>query len=1535
MNMMKRILAWIMLVAVMLGSFAFAETGASTHEHTPNADGWQSSSDYHWFNCAVCGEEIKERHLENGWQGNAKCCYLECAECGFWETQEHTFSCSILGHENEGVEALCLNCGFSYYDVLGGIQIRHEYNEYADGKCEACSPRCLHENVVYRSQNEHYHSVYCTDCNTIVQYESQHAFDNSLICTFCGYEWEPRCEHLDTIYEAVDAEYHSVYCVGCKTTLFEDDPHQFGDGTVCMLCGYESASACDHADAIYEMVDAEFHSVYCVTCKTTLEKAAPHDFANSRTCALCGYNPQPECDHANSYYFKKDELTHYIICLDCARDVGEEVHNFEDDLTCSLCGYERHFCIYACTNPGVCKDCGKPCSDGPLHENEEIIDLGDGTDGVKCYDCNTVYLVSPHKQVCSAPGVCKSCGAQIDPDSYELLHDYTLEDGRDNWVDLNNGKHAILCFGCGEFVSKEFAHTYDMNTPDGACTACGSPFAAHKCQGSCIKPGICVLCGKRCGGTPVHMRQEYRDEGMYHILECLDCGTIINVGTHIQKCTEPGFCDECGLPVGDNITLRHNYKLGEKVNRVDIGSGMHDTQCLDCGAFVGNTKPHEYLLAGNTCQQCGFVAPEHECFASCLMPAYCNICGKTCNSAPKHSENSAMIDQQDGYHAMVCPDCNEVFSIAPHTQSCIKPGVCTGCGLQIDADSVELSHRTKRENGTDNWKAIDDRQHAIFCFDCEKPVEKTGNHIYSSTNSFSVCLTCHYTTDWHVCKYVCTKPGICKECGKAGEGELIHGETILNDLQDGTHGMCCVDCGKLVGEASGHRQTCLNPGICDECGAFVDFEASEVIHKSPNGKEYSYMPLDAYSHVIMCNGCGEELHTDSHTQFCDRRGMCALCDGPLNPDEFFLHHIHGSDDTFVGPEEWIDLGDGFHGLRCVSCGEADLTTKEEHTYEDGHCTKCHAIRIDVSGVTAPSEITMALKQQLALEVQVIGKAEEIMYDSSKPKIAAVDANGLITAKAAGKAVITIKAIGADGSSAYAEVAVTVKKLPTKITLPAVKGIYGVGESFTLTPKLAPGNAYDELRWSISDESIVTRDEYGVFTCIAEGGASIAVETVNGKKATFSVTVLPAPAELKVSTDKLTMILKKTATIKAEVTGPDGGACKDTVSFASSDPSVASVDAKGKVTAKKVGSAVITVSTYNGLNKEVAVRVTKQPKKITLNVGKKVTMNLGESLQITPMVGENEYNVFTYDSKSDKVVTVNDEGVIYGCYEGTTTVTVWAGNCYVNTSVTVVNPYAPTSVELNKSGTVLAVAGQTLKLEAALYPITARADLSWTSSNKKVATVSDDGTVFPLKIGTTTITVSAGAKIKDTVKVQVIDGSKPFAVQLDQSSTVDVLLGTPLQLNVTVIPETAETKISYSSSNAKVARVEENGLVVGLKPGSATITVKTSNNKKDTVKVRVIDPDVVDVVYGEVITETGVLVSGTVCVSDAVYVSANVYPATAETSYSYTSSNKNIATIDKDGRITALKPGTVTIKIKTANGKTTSVKLKIVAQPVAK
>jgi len=76
------------------------------------------------------------------------------------------------------------------------------------------------------------------------------------------------------------------------------------------------------------------------------------------------------------------------------------------------------------------------------------------------------------------------------------------------------------------------------------------------------------------------------------------------------------------------------------------------------------------------------------------------------------------------------------------------------------------------------------------------------------------------------------------------------------------------------------------------------------------------------------------------------------------------------------------------------------------------------------------------------------------------------------------------------------------------------------------------------------------------------------------------------------------------------------------------------------------------------------------------------------------------------------------------------------------------------------------------------------------------------------------------------------------VVLDKSGTVEVEVGKTLQLNATLAPETAKSKLTWKSSSTKVARVDENGKVTGVGSGTATITVKTANGKKDTVKVKV-------------------------------------------------------------------------------------------------
>ncbi|BBF44336.1 putative galactosidase [Lachnospiraceae bacterium KM106-2] len=160
---------------------------------------------------------------------------------------------------------------------------------------------------------------------------------------------------------------------------------------------------------------------------------------------------------------------------------------------------------------------------------------------------------------------------------------------------------------------------------------------------------------------------------------------------------------------------------------------------------------------------------------------------------------------------------------------------------------------------------------------------------------------------------------------------------------------------------------------------------------------------------------------------------------------------------------------------------------------------------------------------------------------------------------------------------------------TSIKLNANKVTLGKGETHQLKVTVNPKKNTDSISYQTSKKSVATVSKTGKITAKGVGTAKITVVAKGGKKAVCTVTVKRAPkaSNIVLNVKKKTLKVKKTFTIKAKFTGKTAS---KKLTFSSSNKKVATVSSKGKVTAKKKGTAVITVKTFNNKKKTVKVTV---------------------------------------------------------------------------------------------------------------------------------------------------------------------------------------------------------------------------------------------------------------------------------------------------------------------------------------------------------
>lgn len=590
--------------------------------------------------------------------------------------------------------------------------------------------------------------------------------------------------------------------------------------------------------------------------------------------------------------------------------------------------------------------------------------------------------------------------------------------------------------------------------------------------------------------------------------------------------------------------------------------------------------------------------------------------------------------------------------------------------------------------------------------------------------------------------------------------------------------------------------------------------------------------------------------------------------------------------------------------------EGTATITAFFTYNGTNYSATCNITVKKPGITlSESSKTVYQTNTFKLNADTLPTNQTVFWSTSNNSVATVS-NGNVTAVNPGTATITA-AFTYAGETYSASCNVTVKEVSVKLNQTS-KTVYQTDE-FTLNATIIPVG--QTISWSSSNSNVAKVSD-GKVTAINPGTATITASFVYGGKtfsASCSVTVKKVSIEL--STHSKSLIIGDTSAINA-TTSPGGLV----VSWESTNNMVASVSS-GKITAKAPGSITIKATmTYNGKEYldscsvtvvEPSVKLSKSQVKISKNETFKLS---GETLPSGQTI--------TWKSENTNICSIDSNGTITGKNTGNTMVyaTITYGGVSYKTSCNVI--VGEPKVTLNKSSMSMYVS-DTQSLIASVIAVDGidissetRSDITWTSNNTGVATVSSNGSVSAISTGEAIITATytfCGVKYTATCTVNV-NGKPGITLNLSSKS---MYIGDTYTLIESVTP--SNSIVTWSSSNSSVATVNSNGKVTAISNGTATITASIRYNGVTYYA------DCIFTVNKPSITFD--VTSKSLYQGDSFVIYETVKPSGYNVTWS--SSNSSVASVSSNGTVTAKNAGTATITGKfTYGGNTYSATCKV-------
>lgn len=467
---------------------------------------------------------------------------------------------------------------------------------------------------------------------------------------------------------------------------------------------------------------------------------------------------------------------------------------------------------------------------------------------------------------------------------------------------------------------------------------------------------------------------------------------------------------------------------------------------------------------------------------------------------------------------------------------------------------------------------------------------------------------------------------------------------------------------------------------------------------------------------------------------------------------------------------------------------------------------------------------------------------EIKWSSSDESIASVSADGVVKANKSGtvliKAEIALNNLEVLCIVNVSKNDVLVQKIDiNNEEINILKGDTHV-LSYTLTPNLTNTLSFDYIS---SDNSIVVVNEKGIIKAVNSGKAIITVKSlINGVRDDVLVTVFD---------ENNLNNLNNADLVKEKIEISLGTSVKlampnslKNANWYTKDRNIAIISKNGVITSVKEGGVDIIATSINGFAKlyEVKVKDKVDTKKDFDILKDNLKLIVGDKYELdySFFLDKKEALSIKWSSTNEEVAIVND-GVVMAIGEGKATVSASSGKFQDEIIVEVKKEKGNVSLEriYFQKDFYEVVVNDTINLIPNFMPVDANKELTtWDSSDPNIAIVSD-GFVKFLKEGEVIITNSSD-NISSSVKFLVNDVF-PSVITIEDKGVIDLSFNETKYLIRKILPSNAtNTRVSWHSSNEEVVSVSDNGLIKGLKKGSAEITVKTINDKFATVKINV-------------------------------------------------------------------------------------------------